>query len=85
MGFLSKLLTAGEGKQLKKYQVLVTQINGLEPQMQSKSDAELAAVTAALKERASNGEDLHSLLPKRSRQFARHPSARRGCDTSTCS
>ena len=64
MGFLSKLLTAGEGKRLKKYQALVTQINGLEPQMQSKSDAELAAVTAALKERASNGEDLHSLLPE---------------------
>ena len=64
MGFLSKLLTAGEGKQLKKYQQVVTQVNALEPQMQAKSDAELAAVTADLKQRVANGEDLHAVLPE---------------------
>ena len=30
MGFLSKLLTMGEGKQLKRYQAIVDTINGLE-------------------------------------------------------
>ena len=33
MGFLSKLLTVGEGKQLKRYQAIVDKINGLEPQI----------------------------------------------------
>ena len=45
MGFLSKLLTLGEGKQLKRYQSLVEKINGLEPQMSALSDAELASKT----------------------------------------
>ena len=31
MGFLSKLLTFGEGKQLKRYQSLVDKIGSLEP------------------------------------------------------
>ena len=35
MGFLSKLLTLGEGKQLKRYQAQVDKINGLEPQFQA--------------------------------------------------
>lgn len=63
-GFLSKLLTLGEGKQLKNYEALAQKINNLESDMQAKSDAELAALTAALRERASNGEDLKSLLPE---------------------
>lgn len=63
-GFLSKLLTLGEGRQLSKYQSLVEKINGLEPDMQGKTDAELAALTAAYKERCEQGEDLQSLLPE---------------------
>lgn len=63
-GFLSKILTVGEGRQLKKYQATAAKINGLESQMQEKSDAELAALTAAFKERAANGESLESLLPE---------------------
>ena len=64
MGFLSKLLTFGEGKQLKRYQSLVDKIGSLEPTMQALTDAELVALTAAYKERAANGESLDSLLPE---------------------
>ena len=63
-GFLSKLLTLGEGKQLKNYEATAQKINGLEPGMQAKSDEELRALTAALRERASAGESLQSLLPE---------------------
>ncbi|MEG0072031.1 MAG: preprotein translocase subunit SecA [Raoultibacter sp.] len=63
-GFLSKLLTVGEGKQLKHYQATVDKINSLEDEMQEKSDAELVALTAFLKERSHNGEDGKSLLPE---------------------
>ena len=64
MGFLSKLLTMGEGKQLKRYQALVDKINGLEAGIKAKSDAELRAYSDSLRERASAGEDLASLLPE---------------------
>ena len=63
-GFLSKLLTLGEGKQLKGYEELVKKINQLEPEMQAKSDEELVAQTALYKERAANGENLAALLPE---------------------
>lgn len=44
MGFLSKLLTFGEGKQLKRYQSLVDKIGSLEPTQQALTDAELVAL-----------------------------------------
>lgn len=62
--FLSKLLSAGEGAQLKKYRKVVEKINALEPQMQSKSDEELKALTTQYKERVKNGESLDDLLPE---------------------
>ena len=43
-GFLSKLLTLGEGKQLKRYEATVERINGLESGMQEKSDDELLSL-----------------------------------------
>ncbi len=43
MGFFSKLLTMGEGKQLKRYQAKVDKINALDPEFQALSDEELAA------------------------------------------
>ena len=64
MGFLSKLLQFGEGKQLKKYEGVVDRINALEPSMQAKTDAELASLTAAFRERYDAGESLDSLLPE---------------------
>ena len=60
--FLSKLLTLGEGRQLKKYEDLVAKINALEPAMQQRSDEELRALTASFRERADNGEKLDKLL-----------------------
>ncbi|MCL2888791.1 MAG: preprotein translocase subunit SecA [Eggerthellaceae bacterium] len=63
-GFLSKLLTLGEGKQLKKYEESVQRINSLEADMQAKSDEELSAMTAALKERCAQGAKIDSLLPE---------------------
>lgn len=63
-GFLSKLLTLGEGKQLKHYEATAAKINDLESEMQARSDQELRALTAAFRERAQNGEDLKSLLPE---------------------
>lgn len=63
-GFLSKILTLGEGKQLKSYENTAQKINELEPSMQEKSDEELAALTEIFRERAQGGESLDSLLPE---------------------
>ena len=63
-GFLSKLLTFGEGKQLKNYQALAAKIGSLEPDMQAKSDEELRAVTAALRERMAGGATESDVLPE---------------------
>lgn len=62
--FLSKLLTLGEGKQLKSYEAKVVKINALEAQIQSLSDTELVSMTGNLKERCERGESLDSLLPE---------------------
>ena len=64
MGFLSKLLTFGEGKQLKGYHAQVDKINALEPAMQARSDEELRALTAEYKQRVADGETLESILPE---------------------
>ena len=66
MGFLSKLLTLGEGKQLKRYQAQVDKINGLEPQFQALTDEELAAKTTEFRERYQAGESLEDLLDRKS-------------------
>ena len=62
--FLSKLLTLGEGRQLKQFEAIVSKINALESDMQAKSDDELRALTAAFRQRCENGEDLDSILPE---------------------
>ncbi len=62
MGILSKLFTIGEGKQLKKYQAKVDEINQLEPQMQAMSDEELQGMTERLRKRYQAGETLDDLL-----------------------
>ncbi len=61
-GFLSKLLTLGEGKQLKRYEADVARINDREQDMQALSDDELRAVTATLRERLDAGADLEDVL-----------------------
>ncbi|MDO5329681.1 MAG: preprotein translocase subunit SecA [Coriobacteriia bacterium] len=64
MGFLSKILTIGEGKQMKAYQEMASYIGTLEPDMQKLSDAKLKALTKKFKERLDNGEDLNAILPE---------------------
>ena len=64
MGFLSKLLTMGEGKQLKRYQATVEKINALEPAFQALTDEELAAKTQEFRDRYAAGETLDDLLPE---------------------
>jgi preprotein translocase subunit SecA len=60
--FFSKLLSAGEGKQLKTFETVVQQVNALEPEIQKKTDEELRAQTTLLRERLDNGADTDDLL-----------------------
>jgi preprotein translocase subunit SecA len=62
--FLSKLLTVGEGKQLKTFTATVEQVNALEPTIQEKTDEQLAAQTVLLRERIEAGAKLDDLLPE---------------------
>lgn len=63
MGFLKKLLTAGEGRQLKEYETKVEQINALEEEMQALSDEELRALTESYKKRVQeDGESLDDIM-----------------------
>jgi len=63
-GFFSKLLSFGEGRQVKAYEKTVQAVNALEPQMQAKSDEELARCTAEFRERIERGEKVDDLLPE---------------------
>ena len=59
--FLTKLLTFGEGKQVREYESRTVRINELEPGIQALSDSELAAKTAEFRQRFENGESLEEL------------------------
>jgi preprotein translocase subunit SecA len=61
---LAKLLTMGEGRQLREFEALVPGINELEPHMKSLTDSELAAKTVEFRERHTDGESLDDLLPE---------------------
>jgi preprotein translocase subunit SecA len=62
--FFSKLLSAGEGKQLKSFESIVGRVNALEPEVQKMSDEELAAQTVRFRERFANDASLDDLLPE---------------------
>ena len=62
MSLFAKVLRAGEGKKVKNLAAVVPLINGLEPEVQSLSDEELARKTVEFKERFSHGEELNDLL-----------------------
>ena len=64
MNILQKLLTLGEGKQLRAYESLVTRINELEGDFESLTDEQLAAKTVEYRQRLERDEDLQSLLPE---------------------
>ena len=63
-GFFSRLLSAGEGKQIKKYSQVVAKINALESKYEPMDNEELRAQTALYKQRIADGEDLNSVLPE---------------------
>ena len=66
MGFMSKLLSFGSDKDLKRYYKIVDQINGLEPQFEKMTEEELRGQTDKFRERYAN---------------VRLPSASRACAT----
>ncbi|MBU1276081.1 MAG: preprotein translocase subunit SecA [Proteobacteria bacterium] len=62
--FLSKIVGSKNEREIKRLQPMVEAVNALEPSMQAKSDAELAALTPAFKQRLAAGESLDDLLPE---------------------
>ncbi len=62
MGFLQKIFGSKNQREIKKLQPNVDRINRLEPTMEAKSDAELRAVTAELKQKLDNGATLDDVL-----------------------
>ncbi len=61
---LQKLLTLGEGKQLRAYENAVTRVGELESSVQVLGDEALAARTIEFRERLERGEDIQSILPE---------------------
>ncbi|MFB8270129.1 MULTISPECIES: preprotein translocase subunit SecA [unclassified Streptomyces] len=64
MSVLSKIMRAGEGKILRKLHRIADQVNSIEEDFVSLSDAELRALTDEYKERYAAGESLDDLLPE---------------------
>jgi len=62
MSMLTKVLRAGEGKKVRRLAELVPLVNALEPEMEARSDEELAALTPEFRQRLENGESLEDLL-----------------------
>ncbi|MFC4115427.1 preprotein translocase subunit SecA [Nonomuraea zeae] len=61
---LDKILRAGEGKILRKLKRIADQVNSIEDDFSSLSDAELRALTDEFKQRYADGESLDDLLPE---------------------
>ncbi|MGN9836891.1 preprotein translocase subunit SecA [Nonomuraea sp. H19] len=61
---LDKILRAGEGKILRKLKRIADQVNSIEDDFKSLSDAELRALTDEFKQRHADGESLDDLLPE---------------------
>jgi len=61
---LSKVLSFGEGKDLRRAQALVGPVNAFEDEMRARSDAELRELTDVFRKRLGDGEDLDDLLPE---------------------
>ena len=64
MGFVSKLLSFGADKDLKRYWKTVEVINGLEPTFEAMNSEELRGQTAAFRARLAAGETLDDILPE---------------------
>ncbi|MEK6206887.1 MAG: preprotein translocase subunit SecA [Chloroflexota bacterium] len=63
MGFIGGLFDSNEGE-LRKLRKIAVRVNQLEPDVQKKSDAELAESTARFRERLAKGETLDDMLPE---------------------
>ncbi|GAA2380355.1 preprotein translocase subunit SecA [Nonomuraea africana] len=61
---LDKILRAGENKILRKLNRIAVQVNSIEDDFKSLSDAELRALTDEFKQRHADGESLDDLLPE---------------------
>ena len=64
MGLFEKIFGTHSDRALKEIRPMVDQINALEPQMQSKSDAELREMTQIFKDRLKAGETTDDILPE---------------------
>ncbi|MFB9675334.1 preprotein translocase subunit SecA [Streptosporangium vulgare] len=62
--FLDRILRAGEGKLLRKLKRIADQVNSIEDDFTSLTDAELRALTDDYKQRYAEGESLDDLLPE---------------------
>ena len=63
MGLLDKIFGTFSDKELKRIRPIADKVIALESEMAAKSDAELQAMTPALKERLAQGESLDDILP----------------------
>jgi preprotein translocase subunit SecA len=61
---IDSLLRAGEGKTLRKLKAIVSQVNSIEDDFRSMTDAELRAMTGELKQRHADGQTLDELMPE---------------------
>ncbi len=59
---LEKALSLGEGKQLKKYEHLISAINALEPEMQKLAPEDFPKLTERLKKQVAEGASLDDVL-----------------------
>ncbi len=64
MSLLDRALNVGEAKKFKQYEKRVALIGVFEAELEHDSDAELRERMGALRERATNGEELDELLPE---------------------
>src|SRR5215203_5775218 len=61
---LDRLLRIGEGKILRQLEAIAKAVNAIEDDFVKMTDAELQGMTAELKERLANGEELDALMPE---------------------
>ncbi len=62
--FFSKMLSAGEGKEIKAFRNRIGEVNYLEDEITKLGDDELREKTIEFRERYANGESLEELLPE---------------------
>ena len=61
---VDKALRMGEGRQIKKLELVAQATNALEDEIAALNDEELKGQTAKFKQRLDNGESLDKLMPE---------------------